>query len=188
MITLSDIHNYYKQRIGEVIRFANEFGSGDLWAFVMSASFIDYLVKLVNNKESSAQLYKEFVRIYLSEINPLYRDFVFNSGHQDLPEQMYHVLRCGMIHSYSLVPDSKSLTKGGRVRSILLVHRKNGYTHFDKYSDNNLDSVLFTVEDFAEDLEKVLDKIFLDLAPNDPALSTNILVWVTTQPPIAQIG
>jgi hypothetical protein len=97
---------------------------------------------------------------------------------------MYHILRCGITHSYSLIPDSKSKSKGGRERSILLGQRKNNNVHFMKHDKNGYDSVIFTVEDFAEDLEKVLDKIFIDLAPEAPLLSNNIISWVNKYPPL----
>ena len=53
-----------------------------------------------------------------------------------------------------------------------------------KYDQNGYDSVIFTVEDFAEDLGEVLDKIFMDLVPNDQQISKNILSWVSKYPPL----
>jgi hypothetical protein len=184
MTTLSEIYDYYKIRIEEVVEFAHK-GRGDLWTFLMACSYIDFLVKMVYDKESSAKDYKKFIKDYLSLINPLYRDFTYTVGNKkDLPEQMYHVLRCGITHSYSLVPDSRSIRNGGRPRSILLDQRKNNNTHFVKYDQNGYDTVIFTVEDFAEDLKKVLDMIFLDLATNDVTLSGNIINWIAKYPPL----
>lgn len=99
---------------------------------------------------------------------------------------MYHILRCGIIHRNSLVPDSASLKRNGRSRSIMLGQRCNGNVHFMKHDQGTIDSVIFTVEDFAEDLEKVLDEIFIDLAPKDIKLSQNIIDWVSKYPPIMQ--
>ena len=91
MTTLHDTYNYYLDRIKEIIKFANS-GPGDLWAFVMSACFIYFLVKMVNGKESSSNDYKEFIKDYLSLIDSRYRDFEYTIGNKrDLPEQMYHV-------------------------------------------------------------------------------------------------
>ncbi|MCB0521352.1 MAG: hypothetical protein H6577_24155 [Lewinellaceae bacterium] len=182
MTTLTDIHQYYKARIKEVQKYAN---SGDPWAFLMSAAYIDYLVKMVYNAEPSTnRYYKDFIRDYLSLINIQYRDFIYTNGLQDLPDQMYHVLRCGIVHGYSLVPDALSIRKGGRIRSILLAHNKNGAIHFTKYNQDGLDSVIFTAEEFAKDLESVLDEIFLNLAPTNTSLENNILEWVRKYPPI----
>lgn len=185
MKTLTEIHSYYKARIEEVKKYST---NGDPWAFLMAASYIDYLVRIVYNIEPTTHKeYKQFIRDYLSLVNPKYKDFAYESGNQDLPEQMYHVLRCGIIHGYSLVPDEKSRNHGGRVRSILLAHKKNGETHLNKYNKNNFDSVVFTAENFTEDLEKVLDKIFVDIAPQDSNLSNNIVNWVTKYPPIMSV-
>ena len=53
-----------------------------------------------------------------------------------------------------------------------------------KYDQNGYDTVIFTVEDFAEDLKKVLDKIFLELAPKNSVLAGNIVSWVNKYPPV----
>ncbi len=92
-----------------------------------------------------------------------------------------------MVHGFSLKPDTLSISNGGREKSILLAHRLNGHSHLIKYNKNGFDSVIFTAEDFAEDLEKVLNKIFIDLAPNDKVLEQNILSWIKNYPPVAAI-
>lgn len=184
--TLAEVHEYYKTRIFEVQKFASDFGSGDLWAFLMCSSFIDFLVKMVvnNEKASNSIEYKLFIEKYLSLVNPAYRDFAFQSGKKDLPKQIYHVLRCGIVHSYSLCPDQKSQKSGGRKRSIVLGHRKNGYTHLAPFTENGNDSIIFTIEDFSRDLGLVLDKIFNDIVPFDSIIANNIISWVSKYPPI----
>lgn len=182
MTTLTEIHSYYKDRINEIKNYSND---GGPWSFLMASAYIDFLVKLVKNTEqTSHQHYKEFIRDYLSLINPQYKNFTYENGLQDLPEQMYHVLRCGIVHSFSLVPDQRSVNAGGRTRSILLAHKNNDAIHFHKHKIDGFDSVVFTAEVFVEDLEKVLDKIFLELAPNDTNLQNNILGRVSSYPPI----
>jgi hypothetical protein len=184
MTTIGEVYNYYKTLVEDIKEFAYN-GQGDLLTFLMCSSYIDFLVKMVYDKESTSNDYKIFIRDFLSKVDIRYKDFSYTIGKKkDLPEQMYHILRCGITHSYSLVPDSKSVTKGGRERSIMLGQRKNNNTHFTKYDENGYDTVIFTVEDFAEDLRGVLDKIFLELAPNDQQLSRNILSWVNKYPPL----
>jgi hypothetical protein len=51
-----------------------------------------------------------------------------------------------------------------------------------KFDQNGYDTVIFTVEDFAEDLKKVPDKIFLYLTPNNSLLANNIVSWITRYP------
>jgi hypothetical protein len=186
MRSITDIHDYYCARIKEVKGYAK---SGDPWVFLMAASYIDYLVRMVYNVEqSTSNNYKKFIKDYLSLINPLYKDFVYQCGLEDLPEQMYHVLRCGIVHGFSLVPDKHGMKKGGRKRSILLGHKINGDIHFAKIVTTEYDSVLFTAEDFTEDLDKLLDKIFVDIAPHDSILTNNIINWVNMYPPIMSIS
>lgn len=186
MKTITEIHDYYRARIKEVKGYAK---SGDTWVFLMAASFIDYLVRMVYNVEPTTHReYKQFIKDYLSLINPQYKDFVYESTDKDLPEQMYHVLRCGIVHGYSLVPDSQGMNYGGRKRSILLGHKIHGDIHFTKIVTTEYDSVLFTAEDFTEDLEKLLNKIFIDIAPLDSTLTQNILNWIKKYPPIMGIS
>lgn len=188
MDTLSKIHDYYGKMIDQVQLFAMTFGSGDLWTFLMCSSYVDYLVKMVNNtEETGSNDYKEFIRLYLFQIDKRYKDIKYKSGTQDLPEQMYHVLRCGITHSFSLIPDKKSTSKGGRPRSIVLGHRKQGEIHLTPYTENGNDSEIFTIEDLPADLKKVLDLIFKDIAPTNSLLENNILNWVKTYPPIQQL-
>ncbi|MBP9077452.1 MAG: hypothetical protein KBG02_11370 [Haliscomenobacter sp.] len=182
MIDIAFIYNYIKGMSTKLVKVANE--EGDPWIFLMCSCFIDYLVRMVNDKETIHKDYKDFIRSYLSRINPLYRDFKFSCGKQDLPEQMYHVLRSGIVHSFSLVPDSKSLTKGGRSRSIIVSHRKNNNVHMTPYMNGSFDSVIFTAEDFAEDLDKLVDLFFNDIALKDDSLKNNITQWFTKHPHI----
>lgn len=185
MTTLTEIHSYYKDRINEIKNYSND---GGPWSFLIASAYIDFLVKLVQNTEqTSHKHYKDFIRDYLSLINPQYKDFKYENGLQDLPEQMYHVLRCGIVHSFSLVPDQKSVNNGGRSRSILLAHKKNNAIHFHKHKLDGFDSVVFTAEDFVEDLSKVLDKIFLELAPTNTNLQNNILARANAYPPIGAL-
>lgn len=178
---ISVIHNYFKERISEIIDLANR---GDPWVFLCCSSFIDYLVRATYDKRANASDYKEFIKDYLCSIDMRYKDFQYQSGTKDLPDQMYHILRCGIIHNFSLIPDSSSLRKGGRERSILLAHNRNGATHFKPITENGFDSVIFTAESFATDLKRLVEKIFTEIVVNDSAIETNIKSWWTKFTPI----
>ena len=180
---ISDIHKYFKNRISEIKDLA--VNTGNPWVFLCCSSFIDYLVRLVYDKEANSSDYKKFIIDYLSQIDIRYKDFEYQSGVKDLPDQMYHILRCGIIHSFSLIPDSSSLRKGGRKRSILLAHNKNGETHFKPVTENGYDSVVFTAESFSSDLEKLVDKIFTEIVISDPTIEANIKRWWGKYTPIA---
>jgi hypothetical protein len=180
-IGIKDIHKYFKDRISEISDLAKR---GDPWVFLCCSAFIDYLVRATFNKEAKSNDYKEFIIQYLSLIDVRYNDFEFKNGAKDLPDQMYHILRCGIIHSFSLIPDDTSLRKGGRKRSILLAHTKNGATHFDSYTENGYDSVIFTAETYASDIEKLIDVIFKDVVVNNSRIEENIKSWWSKYTPI----
>lgn len=62
--------------------------SGDPWSFLMCSCFIDFLVKMILDREvTKAVDYKNFIRTYMVSVNPLYATFTYDNGQVDLPEQ-----------------------------------------------------------------------------------------------------
>lgn len=181
-----EIHNYFKNRVSEIKVICE---CVNPWGFLCCSAFIDYLVNAIY-KKSNATNYKDFIIKYLSEINHLYADFEYSKDKKkDLPEQMYYILRCGIVHSFSLVPDKKAKKNGGRQRSILLSHDKNndGYTHLEAFTKGDFDSVIFTAESFASDLEKLVEKIFTEIVVKKPEIKENIISWWGKNKPISII-
>jgi hypothetical protein len=135
--------------------------------------------------------YKNFVNKFLSNINRNYQTFTYGNGKQDLPDQLYHVFRCGVIHSFSLVPDQQAIQNGGRIRSIVLCHKKESrrknLPHLSNYSSNAIpDAAVFVAEDFSRDLRKVVSLIFSQSARQiEPSINKNIRSWLSRHPPIS---
>jgi hypothetical protein len=154
------------------------------WPFLCASALIDYLTKMVHGGESGAEKYKQFVSTYLARVNPLYNSFTYIYGSpspkQDLPLQMYHILRCGIVHSFSFIPDNQAAAKGGRPRSVLIAHEG---VHLSAYRDNGQDAALFVLHDFVIDLKKVIEQIFLNAA-TDHQLRNNIEQHLQQNPPI----
>ena len=147
-------------------------------------AFIEYLSKLVYGPDSGQQGFKDFVIDYLAKINHKYQDFKYKNGKNDLNKQMYHILRCGIVHSFSLVPDKRSTGKEGRLRSIVIAHKKSGFLHLAPYSSSDApDAAIFISEHFANDIERVVDYIFTQAKPGSQ-LTCNIEKWFNAQPPI----
>ena len=149
---------------------------------------LDYLAKIVNGSDLKRDGYKRFIKDYLALVRPGYRDFKYRNGNQDLPEQMYHVLRCGIVHSFSLIPDSTGVNPVGRDRSIVLCHRlqctEKGWQHLMIYTTEKIsDGALFVAEDFIEDIGRAIELIF-DRAQKNPTLSRNIENWLAQHPPV----
>jgi hypothetical protein len=154
------------------------------WPFLCASALIEYLTKMVHGGESGAQKYKQFVSTYLARVNPRYDSFTYQYGspspEKDLPRQMYHILRCGMVHSFSLIPDKLAADNKGRPRSVLLAHEG---IHLSAYRDNGQDAALFVLHDFVIDLKKVIEQIFLDAA-TDSGLRNKIEQHLRQHPPI----
>ena len=181
-MTLEKAYHYYKDRISEVSKFSSW---GDVWVFLMCSSFIEYLVKMVNNEDKvGSKKYIAFIREYLTIVDPRYSTFKYNNGECDLPEQMYYILRCGIVHSFSLIPDTKGKKKNARARSILLSHEKNGGVHLERFN-GSIDAVIFTAEGFCRDLDSLVEYIFKKHAFENKEIEENIISWLTHYPPIA---
>ena len=193
-MTFEKAEPYFKTRIGELKKLSRDKNYVNPWIFVCASAFIDYLAKIAYGKDMQRRGYISFISDYLSKINPKYRTFTYKNGKRDLPAQMYHVLRCGILHSFSLIPDQKTKKDNdGRDRSIVLCHAeerdREKWFHLMPFptekmtSPNIKDSVLFVAEDFIDDLEKVVDIVFRDASTN-LTLRENIEKWVISFPPI----
>lgn len=105
---------------------------------------------------------------------------------------MWCVLRCGIVHNFSLIPDKRiePCKSNARDRSIILTHRKNkDGPHLSNYTGikNNRDSALFVAEDFANDINITVEYIFKE-AKNNRQLENNIMSWIRQFPPIMTEG
>lgn len=129
----------FKERIVDILHFCE---SGSPLVFVLASAFLDYLAKLPEGKDNGAEGYKDFVAQWLMQVRPEYSSFRYASGQSDLPIQMYHVLRCGILHSFSLIPDSRARDKGGRDRSVVLIHRREaqeeGLGHLGRFASESV--------------------------------------------------
>lgn len=187
------IERYFYDRVGELRSLAKR---GDPWVFLCASSFIEYLVKVANGRSAGHREYKDFLRNRFFRVCPEYGVFRYAGGQSDLAEQMYHVLRCGIVHSFSLFADQRAQHCGGRDRSILLAHRASasGRRHLENWVDNRrkpkLDAALFVAEDFIEDVGKVTTSLFAESrqrTANGSQLRKNIAVWTKQFPPIGSL-
>jgi len=181
---------YFRDRIDELRSLAKR---GDPWVFLCASAFIEYLAKISQGKTPSG--YKQFLTQYFFKVCPEYASFRYHSGKSDLAEQMYHVLRCGIVHSFSLIADPTAKSRGGRDRSILLAHRQSGAKHLgnlvDRHRNPKLDAAIFVAEDFVEDIAKVSDFIFVEArkrTAQGEQLRSNIRTWVHAYPPLRTLS
>jgi len=178
---MQQLGEYLRDRVGELRSLALR---GDPWVFLCASAFIEYMAKMVQGEARGASGYKDFLKDVFFEVCPEYAKFRYRSRQMDLADQMYHVLRCGIVHSFSLVVDSAAEKGGGRDRSILLAHRMNGAAHLQPY-EGSIDAVIFTAEDFVEDIGMVVEFIIEQSQSRDgQALSRNIQRWTDKHPPI----
>ena len=173
MSDINKIRYYFIKRIRELEQYSED---ETPWIFLCGSSFIEYLGKLTGNDFIS------FIKKYLSEVNKLYKEFKYLNGRQDLPKQMYYILRNGIIHRFSLFP-IKSNT--GRRRSIVLAHKSSGKKHLHNYHSNKIDDAcIFIAEEFINDIKKAIQLIFSN-AQTNKNLMKQIIKHYTIYPPIS---
>jgi len=175
-VTLPEAQTYFTGHIDDLKRMSAD---GTPWVFLCGSALIDYLSKLADGRNDGGAAFKRFVNVYMPRG---YLTFKYRSGLSDLPEQLYHVLRCGIVHSFSMIPDAQAKNKGGRDRSIVLSHHE---PHLSPYSTANApDACCLRADGFVADLEAAMKKLFTDAATN-AQLAGNITAWLAQHPPIA---
>jgi hypothetical protein len=106
-MTLAKAEKFFTAMIPDLSKMCSD---GSPWVFLCGSAVIEYLSKLAYGAGGRANFIK-FIKAYM----PIpYHEFRYASKSSDLPEQMYYVLRCGIVHSFSLIPDTtgKKMVEG----------------------------------------------------------------------------
>lgn len=180
-----------KNQLKDIIKYMRDTKSaGTACRFIVPCCFLDYLTKLYYGKSTTSRHYIEFVEKILKKVNLNYKDFKYKNGKVDLPEQIYYILRCGLVHSFSMTPEKKYQNENsGRKQSIVLADETDiNLNHLDSFSNDRIDDAcVFKLEVFINDLEKVLDKLF-NIAEHESKTQKNILKWSKECPFIVDIN
>jgi hypothetical protein len=183
---LNYARTYFLERAQELMAV-----NGTPWIFAGGTCLIEYLAKMKKGGRTDRFDFIDFVR---SEM-PAYANFHYSTPHrrvrrgglfdmtdQDLPEQMYYILRCGLLHRFSLVPSSTEITNGGRLRSIWMIHQAAAtQAHLSAISipPDVPDSVVLISEVFINDISTLINTLF-----GRTALHGNILTCLNDCPPV----
>ncbi|MBL0184932.1 MAG: hypothetical protein IPP97_04270 [Candidatus Obscuribacter sp.] len=196
---------YFKDRVIELRAI-----QGTPWGFACAGTLLEVLGKLARGSgknELGKAGYIKFIREWLPE----YEQFEYqqktisttkwNRKHtvkrierlpKSLAVQMYAILRCGLVHSFSFVANKQQRQTGGRDRSIWLTTRAeaaaNGWNHLGNFSRTApepaiQDAAVFVAEDFLDDLDELIDAIF-DKANTSSRQRARIVRHLTEQRPI----
>ena len=198
--TLSKIRDYFVDRIGEL---ESDCGNGTPWVFINAAVMLEYLSNLVVDPSGKTDCARYLEFINGDWLPAAYKDFLYNTEHdglngptrQDLPLQMYCVLRSAMVHSFSMIPDSTfwsdhkrasstSPTKYARRGSIVICHASSRNEHLSNFKTQ--DAACFVAEPFVADIRAAIEKIFAT-ANNDESLRERIEQVVNARPPLGLV-
>lgn len=152
---------YFKDRVDELTKINQA-----IWGFVGAAALIEHGTQLANKGKSDPESYKEFVKTFGSK----YTDFTYNTDNkQDLNVQIYHVLRCGLLHSFCLQADKAGEKWGGRTDSIIITSladaKRRGEAlkaehNLSHIMDNGRDACLLILEPFLVDIGNAINQLF----------------------------
>ena len=182
-MTPDDILPYCRARLSELESYVED---GTPWGFVCLASYTDFLAKLADGEDMGGDGYKRLVETYFPEA---YRDFCYTDPDETLHYQMYHIFRCGLVHSLSLFPDANRYTNPnpsnqyqGRPRSVLLTHdgkTADGteYPHLSLYSDGELDAAVIHASNLYAELKLVTEDVLATPATRETAFKWVSLSW-----------
>lgn len=178
-MTLQDAKTYFTGHIAALKKMCSD---GTPWVFLCASVVIEYLSKLAAGKDEGGAGFKKFIRQFFPDE---YRNFRYQSGDIDLPEQMYHVLRCGIVHSFSMIPDTRGRDRGARDRSVVMSHDE---VHLSPHSSAVVsDACCLRAETFVADIEKATKRLFTEAEADTAAgrkLAKNIEAWLQQHPPI----
>lgn len=183
---LSYSQSYFLDRCDEL-----ESMVGTPWVFANGMCLIEYLAKMDNGGTAGKFKVIEFIRNNMAD----YASFTYPRSHfrklphgvtdliqDDLPEQMYYILRCGLLHRFSLVPTQTEIKNGGRKRSIVMIHQKLAEAaHLSRYSDpvRRISAAYFVAEPFIQDIRDTITDLF-----SLPTNHANIKKCLKDNPPI----
>jgi len=156
----ANYHAYFRDRVKELTTINHS-----IWGFVGAAALLEYITQLVNSGTSNPQKYKDFFKT--KYMNPNYTAFVYANGAQDLPVHIYHTYRCGLLHGFSLVAETRARSYGARDRSIVFSSLKDtpGLTaaaNCKPYTNHGFDACHLILEPLVQDIGTAIDKIFAD--------------------------
>jgi hypothetical protein len=155
-------------------------------AFIAGAAVLDTMAQAAISRRRSGGAIKpdgvrfaEFVRKFM---RPEYASFRYAGGQQDLPEQMYAILRSGLIHGRSLAPNPPANGKRpiGRVDSIIL---DRAGTHLYPWQDADRDAAVFVFSTFVTDIEAAIRRVFVRAA-NESGLQVLVERYLHDHPPV----
>ncbi len=193
---LNAIDRYLKDRLDELDSLAQR---GDPWVFGACCTFIEMLATRENPQEKMlGNRFKTFVQNYLMPSNSLYQDAENKlkektTGQKscEISKNLWKVLRCGVVHSFSMKGKKDKKDKKGEEYKILLGHRKNSKSCTSEHlnivdvNDNGktYKALLIMAEDFVEDLRKCTQKI-IEKAKQDSSFYNNFKEKFSTDPPL----
>ncbi|MGE4521810.1 MAG: hypothetical protein AB7D19_04915 [Acetobacter sp.] len=181
---LEQFKNYMHERFDELERDSR----GTAWDFVGLSVSLDYLASLtkikVKTKEKVRwQSGREYFTLFINNFFPgAYSQFTYRNGSNDLPEQMYCILRCGLAHAFSLYGEPGG---HGRTGSIMIGHGEGNLIPAQKAPPRD-DSVILNFIPFINDVRTALDSL-IEAARSDSQLKDRMLKRIRAQPPLQLI-
>jgi hypothetical protein len=172
--SFDEVKKYYEDRFNELKKMSENKAVPGIWVFVCASTFIEYLSRLVQDYQTGQERknYTYFVKTFFEA---KYRDcsqftppVVINSRNGNplslnndeiIPAMMYVVLRCGLVHQFSI--HSNSLPSNFEER-IALGEESNNIPcgHFGFATSQTKNVLVLTKEGLIKDIGYALNEVF----------------------------
>lgn len=195
---LSHVEKYLNDRLDELADLANR---GDPWVFGACSTYIEMLAFRVyysriitrNGPTRNQATGADYIELCNGYLYPRRKNSVIRYSNGDevkFTDQLYYILRCGVVHTFSMNPTPRN-PNTAKPYSIILGHAQNFKStktkHLQKIKIDQAsgsaseEAVLIFAEDFVDDLKKCTKKI-IQKAKKDCNLRNGILRSFETHP------
>jgi hypothetical protein len=149
---------------------------------------------LKKNGSAGKTDFKAFCEDYLFPVRPEYTTANYPKTSLILKHQMYHILRCGVTHTFSMTPDPQesSASFDPTSRSVVLAHRASNVKHLE-YIEwwGGQEAYVLIAEDFTHDLSSMTDLLFKDARKKSSSgqlLRDNMKARFRSNPPLGAVS
>lgn len=172
-VTLKSVESYLSSRCDELDALSS---AGHPWGFLAACTILDFLASLEAGAASTNRIFKKFCSDFLFKTRSEYGSAIYTSRKGNgrpilLVNQLYHVLRCGITHGFSMSPVPHPATHPDAnpvARSLLLAHKKSGHVHLQRVEHTNgLDAYVLISELFAKDVRDAACLLFKSARQRD---------------------
>ena len=190
-VTLAEVESYLQARLVDLHNLAPP---GHRWVFLACCTYIELCASLAKNGPAGKADFKKLCKDYLFPVRPEYTNATYPKTTLVFKHQLYHILRCGVTHTFSMTPDPhhQSAQFNPTPRSVVLAHRSSQIPHL-QYVEwwGGKEAYVLIAEDFVSDLSDMTDALLKAARRRDAdgqTLRNNMKARFRSNPPLGSVS